>query len=184
MSQIQVRVRPYPKVLDWLRYLCAFLLYLYGASKLAHFQFNVQDELAHRPIGSLNGYELTWFYYGYSSSYAWILGLLQLMGASLLLFRRSSLLGAALVTPMMANILLINIFFLTADLGRGPEFTSAFILASMLVLLWHERAALVLLFWARQPVESNRVHRWIRALILLAVAAVLIASILLQRHSK
>ena len=35
---------------------------MYGVSKLAHLQFNMSAQLAQRPIGSLNGYQLTWFY--------------------------------------------------------------------------------------------------------------------------
>jgi len=65
----------YPKLLDWLRYFCSFMLYMYGVSKLAHLQFNMSAQLAQRPIGSLNGYQLAWFYYGYSRVYASILGL-------------------------------------------------------------------------------------------------------------
>ena len=57
---------PYPPILDWLRYLCAFMRLMYGASKLLHLQFNLQSQLAHRTVESLNGYELTWYYFGYS----------------------------------------------------------------------------------------------------------------------
>jgi hypothetical protein len=45
----------YPKWLDWLRYFCAFLLYMYGISKLLHLQFNVRSQLVGRPVGSLTG---------------------------------------------------------------------------------------------------------------------------------
>lgn len=183
MPGTQALVRPYPKLLDWLRYLCAFLLYMYGASKLAHVQFHLQTELAPRPIGSLSGYQLTWFYYSYSRTYASILGLLQLIAATLLLFRKSALLGAAMVTPMMANILLINIFYLIGD--YGPQFTSTLILASMSMILWHQRAALLSLFWVTQagePAESLRLHRWVRFLVLLAVASSMIAGLFLQHR--
>jgi hypothetical protein len=86
-------VRRYPKLLDWLRYICAFLLYMYGMSKLAHMQFHLPAEIAHRPVGSLSGYELTWYYYGYSRTYACILGLAQVFGATLLLFRKTAFTG-------------------------------------------------------------------------------------------
>jgi hypothetical protein len=57
-------------------------------SKLAHLQFNMASELSQRTVGSLNGYELTWFFYGYSRVYACILGATQVAGATLLLFRK------------------------------------------------------------------------------------------------
>ena len=81
---------------------------------MLHLQFDVA-ELAARPVGSLNGYQLTWFYRGYSRIYASILGMTQVGGATLLLFRKTTLLGAVLMLPVMANILLINIFILVND---------------------------------------------------------------------
>jgi hypothetical protein len=87
-----------------------------GTSKLLHLQFDVAA-LAARPVGSLNGYQLTWFYCGYSRMYALILGMTQVGGSTLLLFRKPTLLGAVLMLPVMANILLINIIILVNDTG-------------------------------------------------------------------
>lgn len=182
MPYTQVPNRPYSKLLDWLRYICAFLLYMYGTSKLIHLQFHLQTELAQQPIGSLNGYQLTFYYYGFSRTYASILGILQLIGATLLLFPKSTLIGAAIVTPMMANIWLINIFYLVGD--YGPQFTSTLILGSMLAILWHQRTALFSLFWANQPIDTRRMHHWIRALILLAVVLIMGVGSLIQSHVK
>lgn len=87
---------PYPKYLDWLRYLSAFFLFIYGSSKLLGRQFTLPSEIALRQVGSLDGYQLAWFYYSYSHTYGVILGLTQLAGAALLLFRKTALLGAAM----------------------------------------------------------------------------------------
>lgn len=51
---------PYPKYLDWLRYLSAFLLFTHAASKLLGKQFTLPEEIALRPVGSLSGYQLAW----------------------------------------------------------------------------------------------------------------------------
>jgi hypothetical protein len=185
MVHVNGQVRPYPKLLDWLRYICAFLLYMYGSSKLLHLQFNLQSKLAHRPIGTLSGYELTWYYYGYSRVYASILGLTQVGGATLLLFRKSTLLGAVLMTPVMANILLVNMFVLVND--YGPYFTSTLILISMLIILWHERTALVQAVWASQtaePEDGQRKHRSIRIFILMLVTGILTSGFLTQHYLR
>ena len=177
-------VERYSKLLDWLRYFCAFLLYMYGVSKLLHFQFNLA-ELAPRPIGSLNGYQLTWFYFGYSRIYACILGLTQVAGATLLLFRKTTLLGAAAMLPVMANILLINIFIMRND--YGPYVMAAIISCSLLIILWHQRARLLALFWMNQsaePTGSSRVHRTIRILIVLAVATIMVSASIRRHYVK
>src|SRR5262249_42671744 len=149
----------YPKYLDWLRYLSAFLLFTYGLSKLLGRQFSLPPEIALRPVGSLTGYQLAWFYYSYSHTYAVILGLIQLAGGALLLFRKTALMGAALMLPVMTNILMINVFF---HIAWGALCTSVFIFASMLGVLGQQRHALVGVFWTNQAGEPANVRRYYR----------------------
>jgi hypothetical protein len=175
-------MKPYPKYLDWLRYMCAYLLFTYGLSKLSGIQFTLSPDIARQPIGTLTGYQLTWYYYSYSHIYASILGLTQLTGAALLLFRKTALLGAAIMTPVMANILMINLFF---DIAFGAECMAAFIFASMLTLLWHQRDGLLDLFWTQQapePTNSRKFHRSMVALVVLLVTAQTIFWILVLRR--
>ncbi|MDJ1498266.1 hypothetical protein QNI19_35350 [Cytophagaceae bacterium DM2B3-1] len=47
----------------------------------------------------LNGFELTWLYFGYSYSLALTIGLIQLIGAIVVLYKRSSLLGLFFLLP-------------------------------------------------------------------------------------
>ena len=175
----------YPRVLDWLRYSCAFMLYMYGTSKLLHFQFNLESELAPRAIGSLTGYQLTWYYFGYSRVYANILGLTQVAGATLLLFRKTTLAGALSMLPVMGNILLINIFVLVND--YGPYDIATLLCASLIAILWHQRVALVTLFWSTQagePGRSQRTHWWVRTIIVLAVIAMMISGTVLKHREE
>jgi hypothetical protein len=184
MQDSRTQLRPYPRQLDWFRYICAFLLYMYGMSKLMHLQFSLGPKLANRPIGSLTGYELTWYYYGYSRAYACILGSTQLLGATLLLFRKTAFLGAAMMIPVMANILLINIFILVND--YGPESMATIIVISLLTILWHDRARLIAIFWDQQSgetPESRRRHLYVRAFIVIAVLSFMILGAYQKAHS-
>ncbi|HEX7286769.1 MAG TPA: hypothetical protein VF532_11350 [Candidatus Angelobacter sp.] len=164
---------PYPKYLDWLRFLSAFLLFTYGSSKLLGRQFTLPPEIALRPVGSLSGYQLAWFYYSYSHTYAVILGLTQLAGGAMLLFRKSALLGAALMLPVMTNILMINVFF---HIAWGALGTSVLIFASMLAVLWQHRQALVGVFWTDQAGEPASVRRYYR--IIAAVVVLLVITLM------
>jgi hypothetical protein len=183
MSNSHLDGEKYSGLLDWLRYFCAFMLYMYGISKLLHLQFNMQSELAHRAVGSLNGYQLTWYYFGISRAYACILGLTQVAGATLLLFRKTTLMGALAMLPVMVNILLINMFILVND--YGPYLISGLICASLLIILWHQRMAILAILWSTQngePERSKRTHWWIRSTILLIVAAIMISGAILQHY--
>jgi hypothetical protein len=166
-------VKPYPKYLDWLRYACAWFLYFYGISKLTGHQLVVPAWVAQKPIGSLDGFTLTWYYFGYSHAYKCILGLLQVFSASLLLFRKTALLAAVMIVPMMANIVLINIFY---RIVAGAEFLAFFILGSMLLLVWHQREAFQEILWTSQLSESKstlKLHWLVRSIILLYALGVL-----------
>jgi len=174
----------YPKYLDWLRFLSAFLLFTYGLSKLFGRQFTLPREMALRPVGSLSGYQLAWFYYSYSHGYAVILGLIQLAGGALLLFRKTALLGAALMLPVMTNILMINVFF---HIAWGALGTSAFIFISMLAVLWRQRDVLVGVFWTHQTAEPDNVRRYYRiaaAMIVLLVITLMGVGMWLSHFSR
>jgi hypothetical protein len=172
-------MKPYSRYFDWLRYISAFLLFGYGSSKLAHLQFHLNQELSQRPIASLTGYQLTWYYYGYSRAYASILGLTQVIGATLLLFRKTALLGAITMLPVIVNILLIDIFILPPD--YGPAVPASIICFSMLMLLWRDSQNLIQATWTAQlpePAESRITHLCVRAAIILVVLAMTTVGVL------
>jgi hypothetical protein len=176
-------MKPYPRYLDWLRYISAFLLFGYGLSKLAHMQFHLNQALAQRPIVSLTGYQLTWYYYGYSRTYACIIGLTQVIGARLLLFRKTALLGAIMMLPVMVNILLIDMFILPPD--YGPAVPASIIFLSLVMLLWRDSQNLIQATLATQmpePRASRNVHFWIRAVIVTAVLAMTTVGVLTMRR--
>jgi hypothetical protein len=41
-----------------------YLLFTYGLSQLAGVQFASSPDMARQAIGTLTGYQLTWYYYG------------------------------------------------------------------------------------------------------------------------
>jgi hypothetical protein len=172
-------MKPYPKYLDWLRYLSAYMLFTYALSKLAGVQFTLPADIGRRAIGSLSGYQLTWYYYGYSHVYASILGLTQLAGGSMLLFRKTALLGAAVMTPVMVNILMINLFF---HIAVGAVCAAAFIFVSMMALLWRERGALLGLFWSRQKADPAVPALYWAALLVVIVVAQTVFGVLYSRR--
>ena len=70
---------------------------------------------------------------------------------ALLLFRKTTLLGAVVMFPVMSNILLINIFILVND--YGPYVISALVCIALLIIIWQQRGVLGSLFWTEQREE-------------------------------
>lgn len=95
----------------FIRWWLAFQISLYGFAKILKTQFHSVPYRYDMPVGDLSGFSLTWFYYGYSYPLAVIIGLIQIAGSILLLFRSTTLIGVIMLLPVMVNIILINGFY-------------------------------------------------------------------------
>lgn len=108
-----------PKYYIWLttilRYWLALYIATFGFEKLFDVNFAHSYHIEDALVSTLTGQELTWNYFGYSYYLTVIIGLLQIVGSILLLFRRTTLLGVITLLPVQLNILLINLFY-----GIGP----------------------------------------------------------------
>lgn len=87
----------------------------YGLAKILQTQFQPPHYVLDTPIGELGGFWLTWTYFGYSQTFAFILGGTQVLGSFLLLFRYTRLIGVFILFPVMVNINLVNHFY---DISR------------------------------------------------------------------
>lgn len=125
------------------RYFAAILLMIYGFAKINGSQFTILDSELDKPMGEVSGFWLTWYYFGYSAVYGNFIALVQIVGAVLLTFRRTALLGACMLAPMLANIVLIDVFY-----GVEPSATlvAILLLALMISLIAPEREKLIALF--------------------------------------
>jgi hypothetical protein len=106
------RTRKPPRV----RWVAAALCIVYGFAKLNGSQFTVLDSELTRPLGQVSGFWLTWYYFGFSPIYGSLIALIQIGGGILLAWPRTALLAALLLAPVMANIVLIDVFY-GIDLG-------------------------------------------------------------------
>lgn len=137
--------------LAFVRYAAALLLLLYGFAKVNGSQFTILDSELDKPMGQVSGFWLTWYYFGFSAFYGNLIALAQIAGAMLITFRRTTLLGACLLAPILVNIVLIDLFY-----GVEPIATlvAVVLLCVMLGLISRHFKDLVDLFWTRQKTLS------------------------------
>ena len=95
-----------------LRYFLAWVMLSYGLSKVFPLQFPVMgpDRLLHS-YGDSSPMGLAWTFMGASPGYQMFAGAAEVVGALLLLFRRTSLLGALIITGVMTNVFAMNMSF-------------------------------------------------------------------------
>lgn len=60
--------------------------------------------------------EIMWTFFGTTREYPLIIGSVQIIGAVLLIFQRTKIIGAILLTPVFINIILLDILY---EIDRG-----------------------------------------------------------------
>jgi len=93
-----------------------FFLFVYGIGKVIGAQFYTPDviplEIETMPIGLVPDFELAWVFMGRSYGYMLFIGLAEIIGAFLLLFNKTKLIGTLVLIPIMVNVVVFDIFFL------------------------------------------------------------------------
>jgi hypothetical protein len=139
-----------------LGYLAAFLVITYGFAKLNGSQFTILDSELDKPMGQVSGFWLTWYYFGYSKFYGNLIAFAQVLGGVLLMFRRTTLLACCLLLPLIANIILIDVFY---AIDLGALLVALFMEIALLVILKPHVMELYDLFWVKQkpltPAKSS-----------------------------
>ncbi len=113
-------------------YYLSLQLFKYGFNKVFKHQFYLPEpNILYTPLGQLSKDILYWSTIGSSYFYTVTAGLLELLPAILLLFRRTRLLGALLAAGIFVHILMINIGF-----GISVKLYSSFLLFLCILLIF------------------------------------------------
>jgi hypothetical protein len=116
------------------RWYAAAMISLYAIGKLTGGQFyrkgHLPESIAQSTVEQLSAFDLAWTFFGYSQEYILFIGMFQLMGALMLLWSKSRLLGVAILLPIMANIIVVDAAF-----GIGNAIVSAIFYFILLVLI-------------------------------------------------
>ncbi len=106
----------YDQVLNYvLRCLLGYFLFysisVFGLSQIRDIQMYFSYSTMHQKIADLESMEFVWAFFGYSGKYKAVIGWTLLCTSMLLCFRRTRLIGALIMTGLLANIFCLNVFF-------------------------------------------------------------------------
>jgi len=117
------------------------MLNIYGLGKIMGGQFHrkgqLTEELANQTLGTVSSFDLAWTFMGHSYTYILFIGLSQLLGAWLLLWDRTKLLGVAILIPIMVNIIVFDAVFFETYGALGSAII--YFLLLMLVLFFNRQ---------------------------------------------
>jgi hypothetical protein len=153
------------------RYGLGLTMIPYAVSKLLQLQFVVLPTHAWQlPLEQLSGPILAWSFLGHSGWFQVLLGVLELVPALLLLFRRTTLIGAILLLPLTLNVLLVNEAFNLWPETRLTALVLLLLNVGLLVFEWRNIKHILLLILQRE--RKYQLNGWETGINLLLVAAV------------
>lgn len=123
-------------------YIVVFAMLAYGAGKIIQFKKAVD---LNRTVDSMTGMELMWAFYGHSTTYVYILGCLEIIGGLLMLIKTTRLIGCLLVSTILVNIILQDIFY---NVNVGALRAAILYQIVILAILWFNREKLLASFRA------------------------------------
>jgi len=128
--------REYRTLYAWLllavRFTLVSILFAYGISKVFDLQFSPPGvHVLNERYGDSSPMELMWTFVGFSVPYTIFSGLVEVIPAVLLLFRRTAVLGALMAVAVMLNVALLNFCY---DVPV-KLYSSLYVLMALFVLL-------------------------------------------------
>ena len=110
-------------------------MYIYGSFKLVQFRGAAS---INTPVSETSGLELMWAFYGYSKPYIIILGILEIIGGTLILFKRTRIIGCVFTSTILLNIVLQDYFYSVPALKAA-----IFYQIILCIILWLNKEQLI-----------------------------------------
>jgi len=150
-----------------LRYGVAFDLATFGWEKIFHLQLVMPQGKLDQPYSSFSPQDIFWAFFSYSYPFACIIAGAQLTGAMLLLFRRTRLAGVFILLPVLANILLMDIFY---QIGISVVVHASIMMAGTLYFLFIEFNRLKEFFFsAKDQLPPLHVSKYLKTAVRLSI---------------
>lgn len=149
----------YKKLYYWLtvfiRYYAVYSMFTYGVAKIYKLQFPFPSlGSLLQPLGTYSPMHISWAFFGYSTGYNYIIGGAEVLSGLLLLFRRTTRIGAILLFVVCGNVLAINMFY-----DVCLKLISAVLVMIALFLLFQERSRLIDFFFRNRPTMPE--NEWV-----------------------
>lgn len=126
----QDRLDIFETAISWI---VTFAMFIYGGGKILQFQGANQVQ---KTVAEMTGMELMWAFYGYSQAFAITLGILEITGGILLLFKKTRLLGCLFLSAILVNVILQDIFY---EVHFGALKAALLYQFLLLIILWLHR---------------------------------------------
>jgi hypothetical protein len=168
----------------YLRYALGTVMLSYAFIKVipTQFGFLTPGELL-RPFGELSRFRVLWNFMAVSSGYTIFTGLVELLGATLLFFRRTTLLGSLVLACVLTNVVVMDLAY---RIG-AVYYATVMLLLDILILAPYLQPLFVILLVrgnGELPAEPSGAHRWWHSSIAKTVLICILAFPLIEINIK
>ncbi|SOE19701.1 hypothetical protein SAMN06298216_0205 [Spirosomataceae bacterium TFI 002] len=145
-----------------LRWYLIFYMTSYGWGKLTMSQFTIYDpSILDQPIKNIDSFYVAWHLFSKSTFFNISSGLLELVGAVLLVFNRTCLIGALLVLSILAQIFIIDLAFTTGIHGYSlPIRIGGMIFSDLLIIYYYREKVIEAWVTLTRRVTTKFEYKW------------------------
>jgi|SRR5690606_27314871 len=124
-----------------LRWYLAYYMADYGIGKITGGQFGVtNEEILNKPLKDVEKFYIAWHLFSLDKSFNIINGLMQIVGALLIVFNRTAIIGALFLLPVLFQIFLVDVAFTTEVFGSAlPVRLAGMMLSAVLILFYYKQ---------------------------------------------
>lgn len=118
-------------------YIVIMAMFVYGGAKIVQFDGAFETN---KKVSELTGQQLMWAFYGYSKPFAITLGILEITGGVLMLIKRTRIIGCFLVSTILVNVILQDIFY---DVNVGALRAAIIYQFLIIAIFWFNKEKLI-----------------------------------------
>lgn|SRR5690606_28042551 len=144
-----------------LRWYLGYYMLKYGLSKLIDGQFVRSEEILNTPLKDIDKFNLAWYLFSLDKTFNVIIGLSQIIGAVLIIYNRTVLLGAIVLIPILAQIFLVDVSFTTEMFGSALPIRLLGMLISVFIILYYHRDRVIAIWNILTKKISKKInYKW------------------------
>jgi len=118
-------------IIEWGCILVVFTAMMaYGFGKVVQFNYDIYLD---KTVRELTPMQLMWAFYGYSLTHAIILGVVEVTGGFMLLFRKTRVFGALILSCVLSYVIFQDIIY---EVLRGALFAAIVYLILVMIILF------------------------------------------------
>lgn len=134
-------------------YVVVLAMLVYGIGKIVQFNGAANIDLK---ISEMTGMQLMWAFYGYSKPFVYTLGFLEVSGGILMFFKRTRIIGCLLVSTILINVILQDIFY-SVNVGA---LRAAILYQFLILLILYMNKKKIFEVWKRLTQFDQNTNAW------------------------